>query len=232
MRQHYESPALSPTVCISISWWLIASSVNYLPPFTQQAEIAYVPSTHRAFQKHTNWVMSLAFSPDGKFALSGSIDNSLILWDVESRRALRTLIRHTDRVPSVAFSPDGKTALSASLDNSLILWDVESGQALHTFVGFAASMTSVVFSPDGKTALSGSCGKQDVRLRCTQGEIVLWDLANGQAYTTFVADTPPSSLGNDIGDINSNNGDKYSQENQPSSDCVDALQHPPSPCNP
>jgi WD40 repeat protein len=77
-------------------------------------------------------VYSVAFSPDGQTALSGSWDNTLILWEVATGEALRTFEGHTGVVYSVAFSPDGQTALSGS-SSTLILWRVLAapGSLLH-----------------------------------------------------------------------------------------------------
>src|SRR5262249_13963465 len=57
---------------------------------------------------HTSFVESVAFSPDGKYALTGSWDWTAILWDTGTGRQLRTYQGHKDRVTSVAFSPDGQ----------------------------------------------------------------------------------------------------------------------------
>ena len=58
-----------------------------------------------------DWVYSVAFSPDGTTALSGSRDDTLILWDIASWDPIRTFSGHSGDVWSVAFSPDGTTAL-------------------------------------------------------------------------------------------------------------------------
>jgi WD domain, G-beta repeat len=76
----------------------------------------------RTFAGHTEAVKSVAFSPDGITALSGSDDNTLKLWNVATGQETRTFAGHTEAVMSVAFSPDGITALSGSDDNTLKLW--------------------------------------------------------------------------------------------------------------
>jgi WD40 repeat protein len=45
-------------------------------------------SVIRRFQGHSDWVQSVAFSPDGQTVLSGSADATLILWDVTTGEAL------------------------------------------------------------------------------------------------------------------------------------------------
>ena len=57
---------------------------------------------------HTNGVLSVAFSPDGKKIVSGSQDMTLKVWDAVGDQETQTLKGHTGGVFSVAFSPDGK----------------------------------------------------------------------------------------------------------------------------
>ena len=124
----------------------------------------------RRFEGQTAQVRSVAFSPDGKRALSGGSDNSVRLWDVEGGKEIRRLDGHTALVYSVAFSPDGKRALSGSYDKSVRLWGVDSGAEIRRFEGHGGPVTSVAFSPDGKCVLSGSW---DRTLR-------LWDVESGK----------------------------------------------------
>jgi WD40 repeat protein len=129
----------------------------------------------RSFEGHTNEVASVAFSPDGKFALSGSSDHTLRLWEVATGRELRSFKSHTNKVESVAFSPDGKFILSGSSDNMLKLWEVATGQELRSFVGHGGWVMSVTFSPDGKLALSGSWDRT----------LKLWEVDTGRELKTF-----------------------------------------------
>ena len=84
----------------------------------------------RRFVGHSASVWSVALSPNGKQALSGSMDTTVRLWDVESGRELRRFDGHEGLVTAVAFSADGKTALSAGYDHQVILWDLVQGKEI------------------------------------------------------------------------------------------------------
>lgn len=122
------------------------------------------------FEGHTDWVWSVAYSPDGSRVLSGSLDGTMILWDVESGEIVRQFEGHSDSIQSVAFSPDGTQMLSGSTDSTVILWNTASGRIVRRFEGHRSPVWSVAFSPDGTLALSGS----------EEATIWLWDLSTGQ----------------------------------------------------
>ena len=66
---------------------------------------------------HSDWVRSVAFSPDGQLLASGSDDNTIKLWQPGTGNQIRTLTGHSNWVISVAFSPDGQLLASGSDDN-------------------------------------------------------------------------------------------------------------------
>ena len=105
---------------------------------------------------HTDWVKSVAISPDGQILASGSRDNTIKLWQPFSGKLIRTLEGHSKGVWFVAISPDGQTLASASSDNTIKLWHMDSGEVLQTLTGHFKGVRSVAFSPDGQTLATGS----------------------------------------------------------------------------
>ncbi|NWJ95119.1 MAG: hypothetical protein HXX20_04985, partial [Chloroflexi bacterium] len=100
---------------------------------------------------HSDTVISVAYSPDGKTLASGSDDNSIKLWETSTGKLLNTLTGHSSYVWSVAYSPDGKTLASGSYDKSIKVWEVSTGKLLNTLTGHSSYVLSVAYSPDGKT---------------------------------------------------------------------------------
>jgi WD40 repeat protein len=129
------------------------------------------------FTGHSGSVYSVAFSPDGHSAFSGSRDHTLKLWDVAAGKEIRTFAGHPKSVLSVAFSPDGRVALSGSADRTLKLWDLSTGKEIRTFPG-QDDVQDVAFSPNGRTALTASSTSDDRTLK-------LWDLSTGNRIMTF-----------------------------------------------
>ena len=122
-------------------------------------------------------VNSVAFSPGGKTALSGS-GGTLRSWDVATGGELRTFFRHKASVSSAVFSPDGKSALIGHDNGNLSLWDVETGQELRKLPDRSYFVTCVAVSPDGTTALVGGAGTGSGRLE-------LVDIAAGKEIHGF-----------------------------------------------
>jgi predicted NACHT family NTPase len=123
---------------------------------------------------HTDYVNSVAFSPDGRLLASGSSDKTIKLWDVATGSLVRTLSGHTWSVFSVAFSPDGRLLASGSY-REIKLWEVATGSEVRTLSGHVSDVTSVAFSPDGRLLASGSFDTT----------INLWDVATGSLVRTL-----------------------------------------------
>jgi WD40 repeat protein len=69
-------------------------------------------------------VVAVAFSPDGRYILTGSHDHTACLWDAATGKAVGPPFRHRDRVEAVAFWADGKSVATVSRAGTAQLWHV------------------------------------------------------------------------------------------------------------
>ena len=103
---------------------------------------------------------AVAFSPDGKYIISGSgnfradKDTTARVWDAATGKEIARM-NHAEAVSSVAFSPDGKYVVSGSWDRTARVWEALTGHQV-TRIVHGGAITSVAFSPDGKYVVSGS----------------------------------------------------------------------------
>jgi len=98
---------------------------------------------------HTAGITSIDFSPDGKFILTGSKDNTAILWDLNGKE-IQSFTGHIQSVNAVAFSPAGseKFILTSSADKTAKLWSLD-GKEIRSFIGHSEQVVAVAFSPTG-----------------------------------------------------------------------------------
>jgi WD40 repeat protein len=121
-----------------------------------------------------SFAYTFAFSPDGKMFVTGSLNNTIILWDSNTRRPIGQPFSERKGYDSyksayipVEFSPDGKTLASGDFDNTIILWEVKTRQPIgRPLTGHFNYVHSVSFSPDGKTLASGD----------EDGKVILWNV--------------------------------------------------------
>jgi WD40 repeat protein len=173
----FESLFYSLSICFGIIFIL---SISPASAFAAEKPEIFVQ------MGHTHNVTSVAFSPDGKYALSGSIDKTIKLWDVATGREIRTFSGSTARVTSIAITPDGRYAVSGDEDitGNIKLWDIISGKQIRTFSGHGGGTGAIAFSPDGKHILSTGGVVSDRTLK-------LWDVAIGKEVRTFSGSAAP-----------------------------------------
>lgn len=123
---------------------------------------------------HTSTVHSVAFSPDGKQALSGSMDKTVRLWDLETGKEIRCFHGHEDAVYCVAFSRDGKQAISGSTDLTRRIWDVATGKEIRCFPR-SRGINCLAVCADGRRVLWGGGG----------ATLCLWDMETGETVRDF-----------------------------------------------
>ena len=138
---------------------------------------------------------SLAFSDDGQRLVGGSRNSGVFLWDISTRRLVRTfdyddyLAGHA-HFASVALSHDKKTIVAglamhaissgdSGPEHGIKVWDVATGKLLLTLRGHQGGVGALAFSANDRWIVSGSF----------DGTLRYWDRATGKLMATHVAAT-------------------------------------------
>jgi serine/threonine protein kinase/WD40 repeat protein len=167
------------------------------------AELSQYPILQRTWQAHETLITALAFTTDGRMAISAACreqrgsrcsESELRLWDVSTGELVREMNGHRSSVIALAISADGQLALSSANDNSVILWDISSGQILHSVEGrHGEFIVSLAFSLDGQYFATGSASGQLALHNSSTGER-LFTLQLGSKPLASIAFSPTESL--------------------------------------
>lgn len=111
--------------------------------------------TLASFESHTDIVTSVAYTQFGNKIVSGSLDNTIILWNLHGT-VLKIFEGHSETIRSVGFSVDGTKIISCANDKTIKVWEQQSGYILKNFTLHSAEVSAVAYSSDGNKILSGS----------------------------------------------------------------------------
>ena len=123
---------------------------------------------------HSAVVTSVDFDGEGRLLVSGSADNSVKLWEIETGRELRTMSRHTDRVTAVAFSLLEAEIASGGDDRLVVVWDAKTG-APKCELSHPSAINSLSFSRTGKILAVGT----------KSGTVHLWNVLEETCSSRF-----------------------------------------------
>ena len=141
--------------------WLRPLYPSLMPPDTELI---------RTIKGHTAAVRALAVTADNQQIISGSRDNSIKFWNLDTGKEIFTLTGHTEEITSLAITNDSNKLISASEDNTIKIWNLTTKTEIFTLTEHTAPVTSVVITLDEKEFISSS----------DDGTIKIWDLETGK----------------------------------------------------
>ena len=128
---------------------------------------------------HTSVVTSAVYSPDGKYILTASWDNTAKIWQASDGRLLTELKGHSESLLSASYSHDGKYIVTASKDSTAKIWRAIDGRLLQELKGHKHWVIAASFSPDGKYVLTAS----------PDGTARIWQVSTGKFLKTLKGHT-------------------------------------------
>jgi len=137
----------------------------------------------RQLKGHTEGVLALRFTVDGKTLISGSMDKSVRFWDVATGTAGRQFDAHEKSVLCIAFSGDGKLVAAAARDGTVQVRAIDSGKLLDNLIADKVGK-AIALSADGKLLAFSGAGPA----------IRVWDMATGKQVHALETPWPAMSL--------------------------------------
>jgi WD40 repeat protein len=120
---------------------------------------------------HPRGINTVAFSPGGEYIASGSSDNQIYLWHVETGEPITQLTGHKGDINALSFSQDGQYLATGSSDLTVKLWNLSqlSSNPLpqHTFSPCSDWVRAVTFSSDNQQLIAATA----------DGSLIIWDLS-------------------------------------------------------
>ena len=157
------------------------------PPPSSPASLSRVPSSPvnsaegkwqcaRVLTGHQSWVTAVAFSPRPTTLVSGSLDDRINIWNLQTGSLALTLDGHPRGVNDVSISAKGQVLVSCGDDGTIKVWNLIAGKQLHTLKGHVRDVTSIAIGHKGWILASGSKDKS----------INLWKLDKGTRIRTLL----------------------------------------------
>jgi ribosomal RNA-processing protein 9 len=118
------------------------------PPKRKPEQVAFVrgdkkKSKDNAYKGHTDIILALAASQDGKFVVTGGKDRKIIVWDAASLKSLRVFSQHRDAITGLAFRRDTNQLYSSSKDRTIKIWSLDELAYIETLFGHQDEVVDV-----------------------------------------------------------------------------------------
>jgi hypothetical protein len=181
-------------------------------------------SVVQEIRKHTDWVYSIEYSPDGVLLATADRSGGLFVWESDTAREYQNLQGHKGPITDVAWRLDSNLLASASEDGTIKLWEMENGNQVKNWAAHPGGVASIRFAHDGRLVSGGrdrivkiwdGNGAQqkafdalaDIALRVAfthddarvaggdwLGELRLWEVADGHVVARLPLNPPTLAM--------------------------------------
>lgn len=152
--------------------------------------------TLKVLRGHMEDIYDLSWAPTSQFLVSGSVDNTAIIWDVQKGKSISTLKDHKGFVQGVAWDPKNQYIATLSTDRILRIFDIQTKKVVHRI-----SKATLPVSEDNdlygkkvalyhddtlQTFFRRLCFSPDGKFLITPAGVADYDGATNQLHTTYV----------------------------------------------
>lgn len=171
---------------INMTSWSITPDENYFVASSYNKKYCYWEASQLKAVKevetgHKKNMIAVAISNDHKWVVTGALDTSIEVWNLQADKRKHLLLAHSRPVSCVEFVNNNKHIISASHDGNARLWDMESGQAIKMYLGHSLPISSIAVNPNGKFLLMASYDHT----------IGLFNIATGERIHVYEAHEAP-----------------------------------------
>ncbi|MCP6758505.1 MAG: WD40 repeat domain-containing protein [Fischerella sp. CENA71] len=142
---------------------------------------------------HTSSVTRIAVTSSGHKLVTSSSDNTIKVWDLDSRKEIFNFNSHTRCVTTLAITPNGKQLISGSRDKTVKIWDLETGQEIFTFqlCNLKIEKQNNIFDeyPFWVTAVAVSTDGKYLFITRGDGSLQVWNLESRNKIATFIGES-------------------------------------------
>jgi WD40 repeat protein len=151
----------------------------YHPSWKNEGELSYTDNT-----QPDAWVLSVAWSPNGKYIAVGCVDQIACILDITTGHTALNYTGHSKTVEIIAWSPLGHAIASGSwlpdrnagyTEQQVHVWEARTGHRIVLYPGHSNWVNAVSWSPDGRYVASGS----------TDGTVQIWEAMTGRHVFTY-----------------------------------------------
>lgn len=132
--------------------------------------------TGTSFDSHSQPIIAVTFSKDGRYLATSSRDNSVIVWDAMHKEGLKRTLEHDSLPICCAFSSDSKYIVTGCQDRHCHVWDVRKQQIELTYSQHEGVVVSVTCLSTAETAISGGADRI----------IRMWSIETGEDIRQFI----------------------------------------------